>query len=165
MTSREVLIQLIQEAFDGVDQPKKITLHVAEAHDDYDYDHDSEHRAKDFFGPWQEVPDAHIAACQCALSYVDAVGMRYYLPAYMVWYLKQLDSGGASSDHTLYSLDNHPKEPSLNRYQMDRFSLFSDAQRRACARFLKYCTEEVPDLTDGYFAAKKYDRYWSQFDV
>ncbi|MEZ5536942.1 MAG: DUF6714 family protein [Thiolinea sp.] len=46
--STEHLIQIIEMAFDGVPQPKEITLHVAEAHDGYDYDHDKEHRERDY---------------------------------------------------------------------------------------------------------------------
>ena len=165
MTSREELIALIVQAFDGVEQPEMLTLHVAEAHDDYDYDHDDEHRAKDFVGPWQNIPDEHIRKCQCALSYVDAVGMRYYLPAYMVWYLRQLESGGAWSEHALYSLDPHLGHSVLSAYQIKRFSLFNAEQLRACAQFLKYCAEEEPEKTDGHFAANKYRKYWYQFDV
>ena len=40
---KEQVIELIQSAFDGVPQPDKLTLHVAEAHDNWDYDNDAIH--------------------------------------------------------------------------------------------------------------------------
>ena len=60
------LIRFIEKAFDGVEQPTDITLHVAEAYDDYDYENDAIHRKKDFNGPWQQLPSEHIKSCQAA---------------------------------------------------------------------------------------------------
>jgi len=162
--STEDLIKFISEAFDGAPQPEVITLHVAEAHDDYDYDHDSEHRKKDFIGRWQDVPFEHIKKCQTALSYVDKVGMRFYLPAYMVWYLKNFGTDTVWSDHTLYTLDNHPTDEKLSNYQKERFSLFSEKQLQACALFIKFCANDETQFTDTTFARNKYDRFWKQHD-
>lgn len=162
---RYELIKIIENAFDGVEQPKEITLYVAEAHDSYDYDHNAEHRRKDFFGPWQEVPHEHIKACQCALSYVDKVGMRYYLPAYMTWYLLNYENDDeVRSDNALYSLDNHYKDERLSKYHEERFSLFTPEQLNACALFVKYCAEDQTGCTDNYFAQKKYERYWYKYN-
>ena len=52
------LIAVIVAAFVRVDPPSEITLHVAEAHAAYDYDHDEEHREKDWIGGWQAVVEA-----------------------------------------------------------------------------------------------------------
>ena len=120
--NKEELIKFIENSFDGVENSKAITLHVAEAHDNYDYENDKKHREKDFIGSWQNVPSEHIKSCQNALSYVDKFGMRYYLPAYMVWYLKNLGVPDEIwSDHTLYSLDNHPNDEELSKYHKERF--------------------------------------------
>lgn len=162
---KDTLIKVIEEAFDGVEQPQEITLHVAEAHDDYDYAHDREHKKKDYFGPWQKVPFEHIEKCQDALGYVDKIGMRYYLPAYMVWYLKNIGNDNVIwTDNSLYALDNDPGDPSLLEYMKERFSLFDSKQLRACALFIKYCAEETSGFSDTEFAKKKYERYWYQYD-
>lgn len=162
---RDSLVRFIEEAFDGVEQPHDITLHVAEAHDEYDYDHDEEQRKKDFLGPWQQVPQEHIRKCQVALSYVDKVGMRFYLPAYMVWYLTNFGKEEeVLSDHTLYSLDNHPGDPGLSEYHRERFSLFSPVQLKACALFARFCAEDDSGFTDTEFARKRYERYWVQYE-
>lgn len=160
----EDLIKTITEAFDGVPQPERITIHVAEAHDEYDYEHDDEHRQKDFIGRWQDVPHEHIQRCQTALSYVDSIGMRFYLPAYMVWYLLNLRGSAVTSDHTLYSLNNHPNDPRLLEYHIERFALFNPRQLKTCALFVKYCAEDESGFSDTSFAHGIYKRYWSKFE-
>jgi hypothetical protein len=160
----EELIQIIEMAFDGVPQPQDITLHVAEAHDNYDYDLDIKHRQSDFIGRWQDVPTEHIEKCQAALSYVDKIGMRFYLPAFMVWILKNFGSPRISAEHTLYTLDDHSNSKDLVEYHKEQFSLFTSAQLRACALFVKFCANDTTDFTDSYFAEKSYQRYWARYD-
>lgn len=160
----EELINLVGKAFDGAPQPEGLSLHVAEGHDSYDYDYDSEHRQKDYFGRWQSIPASHIEECQSALSFVDKIGMRFYLPAYMVWYLKNFGGDKVGSDHTLYALDNHPGEPRLAEYQKKRFALFTAEQLNACAQFVKFCASDKSDNADAEFAQKLYARYWTNFE-
>lgn len=159
------LVTIIEQAFDGVDQPKDITLHVAEAHDAYDYDHDAEHRKKDYIGRWQDVPDAHVQKCQNALSYVNKIGMRFYLPAYLIWYLRNFGSDVIWTDHALYSLDDHSGDILLSEYHKERFSLFTAEQLKACALFVKFCANDITGFTDTGFAQNKYERYWAKFLV
>lgn len=156
------LIKEIHKSFEGVCQPEKLTLHVAEAHDGYDYDH-KKHSHLDPRGRWQDVPTEHIEKCQMALCYVDKVGMRYYLPAYMVWYINKMDSGEIESDHTLYSLNNYSGDERMSSYFQERFSLFTLKQLKACANFVKYCSDDKEDICDSEFAKEIYDNYWVQF--
>ena len=162
--NKDELIAIIVETFDGAPQPEGITLHVAEAHDDYDYDHDDEHRKNDYIGRWQDIPQGHIKKCQSALSYVCKEGMRFYLPAYMIWYLRNFGTDEIDSDHTLYSLDNHSNNSDLNKYHQERFSLFSRAQLQACSLFVKFCANDSTEFTDTEFAQKKFERYWSKYE-
>ncbi|MCR9142308.1 MAG: hypothetical protein NXI24_08645 [bacterium] len=161
---RAELIELIEAAFDGVPQPPELTLHVAEAHDDYDYDRDAEHRRKDHIGRWQDVPWEHIERCTCALSYLDPVGMRYYLPAHMVWYLKNFGSTRVKFDSVLYLLGYEIGDASSDSHFRDTFSLFSANQLRACALFVKYCAEDETNWTDVEFATQAYIHTWSRFE-
>ena len=162
--NREELIEVINKAFDGVKQPTKITLLVAETHDKYDYKNDLKWRRKDYKGPWQGIPDELIKTCQAVLSFVDNYGMRFYLPAYMTWYLKYYkETEVAWSDHTLYSLDNYPNDRKLSAYHKEQFSLFTPDQMKACALFIKYLSEADDDFTDTDFARRKYEQYWRQY--
>ncbi len=119
---------------------------------------------KDFFGRWQDLPSEHIKKCSIALSFLNKEGMRYYLPAYMVWYLENFGNDEEiDTDNTLYSLDNNSDEPELATYHKERFSLFNLEQLRACASFVKYCSEDKSMFTDTNFAKNKYEEYWVKY--
>lgn len=157
------LISIIEAAFDGVPQPEEITLHVAEAHDDYDYSHNACHRKSDFCGAWQSVPEEHLQKCQSALCYLEKIGLRFYLPAFMVWYLRNLGTDKVWTDSTLYAFDNYPNDNGLEMHHKERFSIFNTSQLRACALFVKYFSEDESGFGDQYFAQQKYERYWIKF--
>src|ERR1700680_2624371 len=83
------LIAEIMTAFDGVSREDGTTLHEAMAIDDYKSDEEQQAaRGFDTEQRWQDVPDEEILACESALSFLDAKGFRYYLPAFMVSRLK-----------------------------------------------------------------------------
>lgn len=155
---KEVLINAIKKAFDGVEQPAELTLHVAEAMDRYEYD-SAKYRELDYRGDWADVPDKHLENCQNAFSFLDKVGMRYYLPAYMVWHLKNKKSED-DLYHLLNVLDPCLDEEKLAKYFQERFSLFSSEQLKVCAMFIKYY---LNNYTDGEFFSEIYDNYWKQY--
>src|SRR4051812_37598398 len=86
---REALIAEVTAAFDGVSREDGTTLHEADAIDDWKSDAECRvARRLDTEGRWQNVPDEDIWACCSALSFLDAKGFRYYLPAFMIYGLK-----------------------------------------------------------------------------
>jgi hypothetical protein len=163
--NKQAVIQMIEAAFDGVPRPEEITLHVAEARDLYDYDNDAQHRAKDrHIDRWQDVPDEHLHDCTTALSYLEADGMRYYLPAYMTWYLRHFGTNRVNLDSVLYALGppDDPSHPPL--HEGERYRLFTPEQWRACAAFVRYCAEDETQWTDVDYATGAYLDYWHAFD-
>lgn len=150
--TKDELIKMIEDAFDGVEQPQDVTLYVAEAIDEYRYNDLDEERKKDFFGRWQDIPLKHIEECQAALSYVTPIGMRFYLPAYMI---AELNERRVTS-HALSTLDHCPNN-------IERFSLFNKEQLRVCALFVKFYADDKSKLFNADWAQKKLDRYWHQY--
>ncbi|MBX2849538.1 MAG: hypothetical protein KTR16_14550 [Acidiferrobacterales bacterium] len=160
----EQLCSLIEEAFDGIERPEDITLHVAVAHDNYDYERDALHRKKDHVGRWQDVPHSQLRDCSDGLAHLDKYGLRYYLPAFMIWYVQKHQSDEVQTDNILYTLDDNPKDDLLSKYHKERFSLFTKKQLNACAKFIKFCANGNDDFADAYFASKKYERFWKQHE-
>ena len=159
---KDQLIKLIHDSFDGVSRPTDITLHVAEAHDNYDYEHNDLHRLKDCKGRWQEIPEEHISGCPNALPHLDAYGIRYYLPAYMVWYLLNPDSDSWAYDSTLYTLNDHARDAELSLYFESRYSLLSAEQMLTCREFVAFCMVDKDVEHDTVFATQIYESYWSK---
>jgi hypothetical protein len=129
----------IETAFDGVKRPKVLTLHVADAHDSSDYSNDKLHRAKDYDGRWQDIPDEHLLSCHWGLSHLGADGLQFYLPAAMTWVLKNFrDSNSFLVDATIYQLACNRDNEKLAEYYDRRFQLFTAAQWHACRSFLEF---------------------------
>jgi hypothetical protein len=137
---------MIELAFDGVARPEQLTLHVAEAHDNYDYDNDPLHRTKDHVGRWQDIPDEHLLRCVDGLSHLAEDGLPYYLPAAMRWVLLNFrDTDSRLIDWTIYQLAPNRNDKNLSKRYETRFARFTTRQWRACEAFLCHLLNQDPD--------------------
>jgi len=133
----------IESAFDGVPPPDEahLTLYQAEAADHWGH----ADRSRDALGRWQDLPDEHVLDCQWALPWLDAQGMRHYLPAIMTYVLR------TSANHTDDGWHDGPSHLSQKDWAWLTFlpvgydrrarlarslSLFTRDQRRALGQFL-----------------------------
>ncbi|NER84275.1 MAG: hypothetical protein F6K42_33015, partial [Leptolyngbya sp. SIO1D8] len=93
-----VLIQTITAAFSDVLREDGVSMHQARVIDDYGSpEEEAQARLLDIDTHWWEVPDAWIAEFYEILSFVDPKGFRYYIPAYMIWTLKNYDNTWSNS--------------------------------------------------------------------
>jgi hypothetical protein len=84
----EAAIARIDAAFDGRPPPGEgqRTLYQAEAADNSSSEVPD--RAGDHAGRWQEIPPQQLLDNQWALAHLDAEALRYYLPAFMTFALR-----------------------------------------------------------------------------
>ena len=136
----------IEEAFDGVPPPgpENRTLRQAEGADNYE---DVARRPGESEGPWQTVCDAYLLESQWALPHLDAVGLRYYLPAVMSFALRHLREGhpddGWLTESLTFTL--YPAKPHLRSYQEQRMGGLTEEERKAIAGFC-WITENEASL-------------------
>lgn len=125
--ARDAVIASIVAAFVGVGRGDGVTLHEADVIDGYGSDEmRREARKLDPETRWQDVPEADIEHYHWALSFFDAEGFRYYIPAYMTWTLRYAEtSDSISADYTIYAFTHTP--PNDDR----QFALLDNVQRRA----------------------------------
>ena len=145
------LIVEITAAFDGVSREDGITLHQAIAIDDWKTPEEQlAARRLDTEQRWQEVPHDAIVACESALSFLDAKGFRYYLPAFMACGLRNWDTdAGRVVDTCEYHL-LHESQKSLRQSEPSSISAkygFTNAQCRAIAHFLRFVVGDDDELT------------------
>ena len=161
---KQVLIEEITAAFDGVSREDGVTLHEAIALDDYeDAEGCAKARTKDIETRWQDVPDEHIRSSEAVLSFLDTKGFRYYIPAFLVWYLKYMDS----EDPDFWSNNFDAVDFALRGHGswLVHFKALTFEQSRAIAHFLIFVAkrdEEYLELFDGY-AKYALEDYWQQF--
>jgi len=161
ISNKDVIKQII-DAFDSVDRPGEITLFVAEAHDSQDYEHDAIHRKRDYFGSWQSLPEAHIEQCYNALCHVGKTSLPYYLPAYMLWHLRDFEN--RPTDCTYFVMDIDPAgSKSAYNHSLEKFSLFTPSQLSASALYLNFCATHIPNSSGASWAKRMLDNYWIKY--
>ena len=159
---RDAVIRQIETAFDGVDRKFGVSLHEAYVIDGYGGKWEQMRaRMTDTEWRWQDVPEADIAEYASILSFLDPVGFRYYLPAYMVWTLKNYEDNDSNSVESLI-LALEISEP-FRAHKMERFALFSRPQSEAVCAFLRFMVENAGDYTDEDTARQALKQYWGQF--
>jgi hypothetical protein len=105
--NKQQLIDAIEDAFGDVQLEDGISLREAIVLDNYGTDQER-HRARsqDELGDWRKIPDETIARYSASLAFLDAKGMRFYLPAFMRFALRHYQkSDSASIPYTIYQLD------------------------------------------------------------
>ena len=139
---RKALAQ-IEEAFADAPRPSNDDLLHEQCMDDNDIVrlYPLEH--------WRDMPDELVESEYAALSFLSPDGFRHFIPAYMGFALRRLDSGAAAVDSTIWSLAPvFYDDPALKDFTVSKLSTFTDAQRAAVIAFL----EAVCELGDEYVA-------------
>jgi len=136
------LLSLIETAFDGVELGNGVSLHETIVIDHYG---DSEERQiarrTDEKADWRRLvfdPELSEIHGVGGLTFYDAEGLRFHLPAYLslavLWASSRL-RGSFNSDifySLLYQLT------SLNDYQLERFAILNEQQRMCVKEVLLY---------------------------
>ena len=148
MISSESLVASIRREFAAVPFPSHCGLHAAMAQDDWVDDAATLTeitKRDDFVDGWWNVPIEHLQSCMMALSYLDAHGIAFYLPAYMVALVERpadFDTAGrASSFQVVLAMLPPDRDPELKRYFLSRFSSIDGARKHVCRQFLIYISE------------------------
>jgi hypothetical protein len=153
------LIAEIEAAFNGVSREEGVTLHETYVIDSGGNERwRAKARRKDTEMRWLDVPDEEIEKASAALCFLDAKGFRYYIPAYMVWTLRNYrTTSSLSADNTIYAFSHKTVDND------GRFELLDAAQRRAICRFLRHFTRSDPDEFIAYYAEVALQYGWATY--
>ena len=133
----------IEDAFADAPRPSNEALLHEQCMDDSDLVHlyPVEH--------WRDMPDELVESEYAALAFLSPDGFRHFIPAYMGFALRRLDSGAAAVDSTIWSLAPvFYEDDALKEFTVSKFATLGDDQRAAVIAFL----EAVRDLGDEYVA-------------
>lgn len=160
---RVAIIEEIVDAFRGVTRGE-ITLHEADVIDDDGSDEEAENaRSLDTENSWEEIPEEWIEHCSSTLPFFDPQSWQYYIPAYMIWTLKNFQVGDSiTSDWTICTFDLSEDDPESKQYNMERFQQLNQKQSAAVCQFLRYMSRDN-ERVDGQVAKKALQKYWGQF--
>lgn len=158
LARRDQLISQIENVFHSVTREGGISLREGAVIDDYGSDKErTEARELETDSHWSQVNVEELDPGGCCLLFIDPVGFRYYVPAYIVYTLKHAYGdllGEQSTDSNIfesfinilnatnYGNDNHVA------HQPKLFTLFSAKERTCIARFLAFDAECCLDIDD-----------------
>ena len=129
------LEEKVHKAFAGVQLEGGIGLFQAQAIDDW-LDERNEEIAKesDERIDWRIIPTDALNQCSSSLSFLDAKGMRFLFPAFLLAEIK----GDYTECSVLYEIYLACKEKD------ERFALFNQEQKRVIFEFIKwaYCNSK-----------------------
>ncbi len=153
----ELLLDIERAFADVHDEGAYRLLLTGEAEDEYMDEQIqrflSEHELR---GEWRDIPLEWISACECSLSYVDAVGYRFLLPAFL------------RADFIVdFSIDMSIKLAASSEkigldYQLERSRLLTEQQREAVERFMHHRRRDPDYCCEDYLLAWEMSDYLAQ---
>lgn len=125
----EFVVQKIEAAFANVPLENGVSLREADVIDDYgSLGQRKAARKQDELTDWRRIPDTDLAHYDWCLSFFDAKGLRFHLPAYMRFALRNFQtSSSASINGVIHQL--------CHQHGLE---LLTTQQRSAVRHFLKF---------------------------
>ena len=149
----KAVIDQIERAFSNVTLEAGVSLHEADVIDDYGSDDERKKaRAGDEKEDWQHISEEDIARYQHVLCFMDAEGLRFHWPAWMVFTLRRYKtSDSLSTDSVIYSICRSAADHNTR-------ALLSEEQRNAIIGFLEACldlgdwldVDQIPDALEAW---------------
>ena len=122
------IADVIRSAFRGVSLGGGVGLMQGQGLDDYaDAETIAEYRANDQKDDWTLLDPDRLNSCHSSLSFFDAEGMRFHLPAYLI-----ADLEGTLNQDIIFHLTYRADDA------MSRFILLNPQQRNAVREFLLF---------------------------
>ena len=154
---RGEVISLIHCAFQGVTLGDGIGLFEGHALDDYKSEAvRAECRTTDEKENWSAISRANLEWCGSSLSFFDAAGMRFHLPAFMVEDLREQLVSADPIFHLTYLHERHD----LNEYQKQRWALLSNDQRAAVREYLHFIRDDPSHSYEHPAVRRALAEYW-----
>ena len=149
--AKDIILNHISEAFKDVKLEDGISISQARLMDDYRDTKENIKNARsiDNEQSWTEISKDKLEKLYDAITFLDAKGLRFYLPAYMAYGILYPDTGFPIGDYAISQLEGDT---------MERYHIFSPEQKVVIKEFLEFTLGEG-DYFDTEIALKALE-YW-----
>lgn len=145
------ICKVIEDAFDGVVLGGGVGLQEAQGSDDYkDEATCADFRAGDEKDDWRKIAAEALNVCNSSLSFFDAEGMRFHLPAYLICEL----CGDYRFDMAYCLTQTYQTIP-------EKFSLLDTKQRAAVRRYLLHLLHDPEYEYDRPQIERALNEFWT----
>jgi hypothetical protein len=142
----------IEDAFQGVTLGDGVGLRQGRAMDDYeDEKGQREARVRDEKDDWKAIPDKDLKYYYSSPNFLDADGMRFHLPAYML-----SDEYRDNNDTLTFHLTH------LNDYGKSQFTSLTALQRAAVRDYLIWCDQQENYIDESQEIRNAVSEYWNE---
>jgi len=139
----------ITSAFLGVSLGAGIGLWEAQAIDDYETKEiQNKSRERDKKQDWRLLEYGDLQRCHSSLSFFDADGMRFHLPAFIIGSIRN------EVDDPLFHLIQ------LDEYSISKLQTLSNIQRKSVVMYLEWCLENDDYKFDHPSIRMALNEYW-----
>lgn len=162
-SAAEELIRRIERAFVKVRLEGGVSMAQARAKDDWKLAEESlRARKQDREKSWLDIADEKIERYCDVMSWLDAKGYRFYLPAFMRWKLRHPASSNYAGEGLVRSLcpvEVNKKGVKEREFAIDRYKLLNREQREVVCEFLAFIAADEAALEE---ARQALDHYWKK---
>ena len=105
---------------------------------------------------WCDIEDKYISSYSDVMYYMDSQGIKWALPAYMIYIVNHYKEGSFSIDSTIYVLE-------AGGLGVDKLDLYTEAQKKVIAHFLQFMVEVGEEWVDVESAKNALDKVWGEY--
>ena len=159
VTEEEQLIQDIQTAFKDVELKDGIGINEADRMELQERDvliQKGRNLDRMWWSSWQDIEDKYIASYSSVMDYMDSQGLKWVMPAYLIYIIKHYKEGSFSIDSTIYTLE-------AGGLGTDGLDLYTTQQRKIIARFLAFMVSMGKEYVDVESAQNALDDVWGEW--
>jgi hypothetical protein len=156
-----MLIKEIEEAFEGVTLEEGIGINEADRMETGERDvlvNKGRNLDRLWWESWKDIEDKYPAAYSSVMYNMDSQGIKWVLPAYMIYIINHYTEGSFSIDSTIYVLEE-------GAMGFDRQDLFTPEQKQAIAHFLGFMIEVGEEYVDVESAKNALEKKWGQYSA
>lgn len=156
---KEELIKEIEAAFKDVTLEDGIGINEADNIEMENRDADinkGRNQDRSWWNGWRDIEDKYIASYSSVMDFMDAKGIRWVLPAYMIYIVNHYKEGSFSIDSTIYVLE----EGAMGSDQRD---LYTVEQKKVIAKFLQFMISVGEEWVDAASAQAALDKVWKKY--
>ena len=153
------LIAEIEEAFKDVELKEGIGINEADKIEIGDRDafiQKGRNLDRLWWKSWRDIEDKYIASYSSVMDFMDAEGLRWALPAYMIYIINHYKEGSFSVDSTIYILEE-------GALCSDKRDIYTVEQKRVIAQFLHYMSTLGEEWVDVGSAQMALDKVWGEY--
>ena len=134
-SDREKLILEIKEAFKNVKLEDGIGIFEADELDACSSDkkiQKAKIKDRSWWNDWKNIEEKHIAYYSSVMCFMDSKGIKWAIPAYMIYALNNYENGSFSVDTTIYAIERGARG-------YDELDLFTIEQKKLLLNFYNTC--------------------------